>query len=58
MIDCPNCRSRVRELVACDICEKIGCIKCITRFEKKWTCRECASGEVKTEESGLWDMFG
>lgn len=57
MIDCPNCRSRVMELVACDLCQSIGCIKCITRFEKRWACKECKSGESK-EESSLFDMFG
>lgn len=56
MINCPNCKSLVKELVACDVCSKIGCVRCVLRVNKKWTCEKCKSGRI--EKSDLWSMFG
>lgn len=61
---CPRCNSVTRELIVCDSCQTVGCIKCITKYSKQWICGECKSGgryssqESSSPESALASMFG
>jgi hypothetical protein len=63
MISCPSCGSAVTELVACDTCNRVGCVRCVVRSGKQWTCNECKTGirtvETKAKNAdGLFSMFG
>jgi hypothetical protein len=70
-IYCPNCNSISTELLACDSCETVGCIRCVIKFNKQFLCHNCKSGrpkenektveknqEMKKEASDLFSMFG
>ncbi|MBM3228786.1 hypothetical protein FJZ20_02805 [Candidatus Pacearchaeota archaeon] len=70
-ISCPNCSQLVIELMACDSCQTIGCIRCVSKSNKQWLCPNCKSGrpkenvniieknpEMKKESSDLFSMFG
>jgi hypothetical protein len=59
------------EMVECESCNTIGCVRCITKIGGRWLCGSCRSGNqynsyeerggVKTEsspESALAAMFG
>lgn len=43
-VDCPNCGVAVHELVSCDSCQTIGCVRCIVRHNRQWVCGKCKSG--------------
>jgi hypothetical protein len=38
---CPRCRSKVSELIECENCGTIGCIKCVKKSYGKWVCFKC-----------------
>ena len=38
---CPRCGSRSNELIECDNCETIGCIRCVRKKYSKWVCFRC-----------------
>lgn len=38
---CPRCSSRINELMECDNCGTIGCIKCMKKSYGKWVCFRC-----------------
>ncbi len=54
-IFCPNCKSKAKELIECENCNKIGCIKCFLKVKGKWLCESCRKGEAK--EASLFSMF-
>ena len=45
---CPRCRSKVNELIECENCGTIGCIKCVKKSYGKWVCFKCET-PVQTE---------
>lgn len=58
---CPRCNSITKELIECDSCKVIGCIKCIAKYNKQWMCGNCKSGKpysASTPESAIASMFG
>lgn len=69
-IYCPNCNSISTELLACDSCQIVGCVRCVTKLNKQWLCHNCKTGkpiedkpvekreELKKESSDLFSMFG
>lgn len=63
-LNCPRCGIQARELVGCDVCSNIGCVRCITKYNKKWVCEKCRSGQyVQSEQeidvaSAVSSMFG
>lgn len=60
-LNCPNCGKLVTELLDCDSCQTIGCIRCVRRSNKQWLCHNCKNGivvEKKEETSELFSMFG
>ena len=61
-LKCPRCNAATTELIECEFCKTIGCIKCITKYNKQWVCGSCKSGEQYTPsqspESALASMFG
>ncbi len=61
-LKCPNCSSEIIELMSCDSCKTIGCIRCISRSSKQWLCHNCKAGnmEIVPKEAGgdLFSMFG
>ena len=65
---CPRCQSKVNELVECDNCGTIGCIRCIKKSYGKWVCFKCETPETeitysetekydKEEEQKISDAF-
>lgn len=64
-IKCPRCGVSITELVECEICKTIGCIRCITKYNKQWICGDCKNGtqyssqsSSQSAESALASMFG
>jgi hypothetical protein len=58
-LKCPRCNAATTELIECEICKTIGCIKCITKYNKQWICGNCRSRETsQSPESALAAMFG
>jgi len=61
-VKCPICSNLVTELLSCDNCQAIGCIRCIVRFGKQSVCHNCKSekrieGSKEAGETGLFSMF-
>ena len=61
-VKCPICNNLVTELLSCDNCQAIGCIRCVVKFGKQLLCHNCKSGRVVegpkgTGETGLFSMF-
>ncbi len=46
-IFCPNCKSKTNELIECEICNTIGCPKCIRKRYGKWVCHKCPQPKYK-----------
>ena len=46
-IVCPKCNSNTTELVECDICNDIGCHRCIRKKSNKWVCFKCKESETE-----------
>lgn len=44
-IFCPNCKTKIDELIECDNCKTIGCPKCIRKKYGKWVCHKCPEPE-------------
>jgi len=42
---CPRCSSKVDELIECDNCGTIGCIRCMKKSYGKWVCHKCEEPE-------------
>ena len=42
---CPRCASKVNELMECDSCRTIGCIRCMKKSYGKWVCHKCEEPE-------------
>jgi methionyl-tRNA synthetase len=42
---CPKCSSKVNELMECDNCGTIGCIRCMKKSYGKWVCHKCEEPE-------------
>lgn len=60
-IKCPRCGSSSNELIECESCKKIGCVKCIIQKNKKWVCGDCSSGNTyqqASDPSPLSAIFG
>lgn len=60
-MNCPNCNSPAGELLVCDRCNSVGCVRCVIKKGKEWVCEKCKSGVVVAEanpESALGYMFG
>jgi hypothetical protein len=60
---CPRCGSRSNELMECDACSAIGCIRCMKKSYGKWICYKCEVPErrypVFEETSNAFSaMFG
>jgi len=47
---CPRCQSKVNELVECDNCGTIGCIRCVKKSYGKWICFKCEIPQTETQE--------
>jgi len=48
---CPRCGSKSNELIECDSCGTIGCIRCVKKSYGKWICFKCEA--PKTEEEKM-----
>lgn len=62
-LKCPRCNSLVAELIECDSCNTIGCIKCVRKYNKQWVCDGCKSSNKYLQETvkaseNLFSMFG
>lgn len=58
-LKCPRCKAITIELVECESCKTIGCVKCITKHNRQWICNDCKSGtRSPAPESVLSAMFG
>ncbi|MBS3055320.1 MAG: hypothetical protein J4452_02405 [Candidatus Aenigmarchaeota archaeon] len=60
-IKCPRCDSQSKELIECESCKKIGCVKCITQRSKQWLCGDCRLGNTyqpTNDPSPLSAIFG
>ncbi len=42
---CPRCGSKSNELMECDACSTIGCIRCMRKSYGKWVCFKCEEPE-------------
>lgn len=61
MLNCPSCGAESAEMIECDACKAIGCVKCVTKYNKQWVCGECRNKPYYSEsapESGLAALFG
>lgn len=60
-LECPRCKSRVRELMDCDNCGTIGCMRCMKKSYGKWVCYSCEEPEryypEMSEEKDVSDAF-
>ena len=59
---CPRCGSKSNELIECDNCGTIGCVRCIRKSYGKWICHKCEEPERKyypevREEKEVSDAF-
>jgi hypothetical protein len=50
---CPRCGSRSNELLECENCGTIGCIRCVQKKHGKWVCFKCEEPEKKYYYSDL-----
>ncbi len=64
-ISCPRCGASAQELIECEGCKSIGCVKCIAKRNKQWVCGDCKDGtqygsqpSSQSAESALASMFG
>ncbi|TAL46745.1 hypothetical protein EPN87_04550 [archaeon] len=60
-MNCPACGSPSLELLECDVCMKVGCVKCVIKKGKQWACSMCKTGTVqepKQSTSSIFSMFG
>jgi len=64
-INCPRCGASTVELIECESCKNIGCVKCITKRNRQWVCGDCKNGtqyssqsSSQSAESALASMFG
>ena len=46
---CPRCGSKSNELMECDNCGTIGCIRCMRKSYGKWICHRCETPRYYTE---------
>jgi len=46
---CPRCQSKVNELIECDNCGTIGCIRCVKKSYGKWICFKCETIKIEPE---------
>ena len=46
-IVCPRCGSKSNELIECDNCGAIGCIRCVRKSYGNWICHNCEAPERK-----------
>jgi len=44
---CPRCGSKSNELIECDNCGTIGCIRCMRKSYGNWICFKCEEPEKK-----------
>jgi len=44
---CPRCGSKSNELMECDNCGAIGCIRCMRKSYGNWICHKCEEPEKK-----------
>lgn len=56
-IKCPNCSKFVAELLVCDSCKAVGCVRCIGRFNQKWICYDCKARKPEEKENELFSIF-
>jgi hypothetical protein len=59
---CPRCGSKSNELMECDNCGAIGCIRCMRKSYGKWICHRCETPRYylepeKEEEKKISDAF-
>ena len=47
---CPRCNSKSNELIECDACGTIGCIRCMKKSYGKWICFKCKSPEEERRD--------
>jgi len=47
---CPRCQSKVTELIECENCGTIGCIRCVKKSYGKWICFKCETPQIETPE--------
>ncbi|MDI6825723.1 MAG: hypothetical protein QMD36_00815 [Candidatus Aenigmarchaeota archaeon] len=50
---CPKCGSKVNELIECDNCGSIGCIRCVRKSYGKWICFKCETPEKEYSEKRM-----
>jgi len=62
---------QTREMIECESCKTIGCVRCITKRGGQWLCGDCRDGrqanqyvvlgekqDEQSPESALAAMFG
>ena len=47
---CPRCNSKSNELIECDSCGTIGCIRCMKKSYGKWVCFKCEAPEEERRD--------
>ena len=50
---CPRCGSKSDELMDCDNCGAIGCIRCMRKSYGKWICFKCEEPKYEHERDYL-----
>ena len=50
---CPRCNSKSNELIECDACGTIGCIRCMRKSYGKWVCFRCEKPKHEEERDYL-----
>jgi len=53
---CPRCHSKSNELIECDYCGAIGCIRCIRKSYGKWICFKCEAPKYEEKRKGYFEL--
>ncbi|MBI4010150.1 MAG: hypothetical protein HY361_03090 [Candidatus Aenigmarchaeota archaeon] len=57
MVDCPGCSNFTTEILVCDSCNALCCVRCIAKSSKQWVCNNCKSNVTKKPDN-MFSMFG
>lgn len=55
-VRCPYCKNITNELMSCDNCNKIGCVRCIIKHSNQWLCVDCR--KISSNQSAFPKWFG
>ncbi|HLC59735.1 MAG TPA: hypothetical protein VJH34_04395 [archaeon] len=58
IIPCPSCKTKTREILACDNCNKLACVRCTSKKSKQRLCLDCKKGNYYTASNQTTPQSG